>query len=308
MLLNSKKINQTFLLLFGLLGFLSCEKVIPFEGDVTVAKLVVNSIFQSDSTFKIHLSSSKSIIDTSSYKNVEDAEVTISLDNGNIVENLLHKTNGFYIGEFYPLPNQTYNLSVSHPNFNNINASDSLPIPIIINSIDTLSIVDPINGNRLEIKINFSDPGNIQNYYLVETYVIGLYSEIFNLDTLEYILDTNKQYMFLTDEVFQDGGSPWKEQGLFNDLLFNGQNKSLKVEIPQDDYQGNEGNYQWSYETISIRIYLHNISPSYYYYRTSLELYQNASGNPFAQPVQVFSNIENGFGVFAGSQVNYFDI
>ena len=215
---------------------------------------------------------------------------------------------GFYLGEFYPAANQTYNLSVSHPNYTDVNSTDSLPTPITINNIDTLSITDPINGDRLEITLNFNDPGNIQNYYLIEAYVVGLYSEIYGIDTLEYELDTNQQYMFLTDEVFQDGGSPWKEQGLFNDLLFNGQNKNLKVEIPNDDYKVIEGAYQWSYETISLRIYLHNISPSYYYYRTSLELYQNSSGNPFAQPVQVFSNIENGFGVFAGSQVNYFDI
>ena len=306
--LNFKKINWICIPLIGVLFFCSCEKVIPFEGNVTIPKLVVNSIFQSDSTFKVHLSSSKSVIDTSSYKNIEDAVVAIKLNNGNIIENLIHTTNGFYVGEFYPSANQIYNLSVSHPNFSDVRSTDSLPTPITINSIDTLSITDPINGDRLEITLNFSDPGNIQNYYLIETYVVGLYSEIYNLDTLEYELDTNQQYMFLTDEVFQDGGSPWKEQGLFNDLLFNGQNKSLKIEIPNDDYKGSEGDYQWSYETISLRIYLHNISPSYYYYRTSLELYQNASGNPFAQPVQVFSNIENGFGVFAGSQVNYFDI
>ena len=300
--------NKLFFLLSIFVINLSCEKVIPFEGDVIVPKLVVNSIFQSDSVFKVHLSSSKSVIDSSSYKNVEDAVIAIKLNNGNVIENLIHTTNGFYLGEFYPSANQTYNLSVSHPNYPDVNSTDSLPTSITINNIDTLSITDPINGDRLEITLNFSDPGNIQNYYLIETYVVGLYSEIYGLDTLEYRLDTNQQYMFLTDEVFQDGGSPWKEQGLFNDLLFNGQNKNLKIEIPDDDYKGKEGDYQWSYETISLRLYLHNISPSYYYYRTSLELYQNASGNPFAQPVQVFSNIDNGFGVFAGSQVNYFDI
>jgi hypothetical protein len=114
--------------------------------------------------------------------------------------------------------------------------------------------------------------------------------------------------MILTDEVFQNGGSPWREQGLFNDLLFNGQNKSLEIEIPNYNETGNEIGYQWSYKTLSLRLYLHNISKSYYYYRTSLELYQSASGNPFAQPVQVYSNIENGFGVFAGSQINIFDL
>ena len=53
-------------------------------------------------------------------------------------------------------------------------------------------------------------------------------------------------------------------------------------------------------------IYNNNISKSYYYYRTSLELYVDAPRNPFAQPVQVFSNINNGFGIFAGAQISYF--
>jgi hypothetical protein len=156
--------------------------------------------------------------------------------------------------------------------------------------------------------MNFNDPESSQNYYLIETYSVNEYLVIKNSDTTDYELDTTKQYMILTDEVFQNGGSPWREQGLFNDLLFNGQNKSLEIEIPNYNETGNEIGYQWSYKTLSLRLYLHNISKSYYYYRTSLELYQSASGNPFAQPVQVYSNIENGFGVFAGSQINIFDL
>ena len=113
--------------------------------------------------------------------------------------------------------------------------------------------------------------------------------------------------MLLNDEVFQDGGSPWKDQGLFNDLLFNGQTKSLEISIPNNEWSWGEAGYIWSYRYIGLRFYLYNISQDYYYYRRSLELYNQTSGNPFAQPVQVFSNIQNGFGIFAGAQVNYFD-
>ena len=248
--------------------YISCEKIIPFEGDVTIPKLVINSIFESDSTFKVHVSSSRSVIDTASFQNT---------------------------------------LEVTHPNYSNITSSDSLPSPITINSIDTSTLVDPINGDRLQITLDFDDPEKSQNYYLIETFSVNEFLIIENLDTTEYEVDTSQQWMLLTDEVFQNGGSPWRNQGLFNDLLFNGQNKSLELEIPYENESGSEGGFQWSWKTIGLRIYLHNISRSYYYYRISLELYQNASGNPFAQPVQVYSNIENGFGVFAGSQITYFD-
>ena len=290
------------------LAYISCEKVIPFDGDVNTPKLVINSIFQSDSSFKVHVSSSRSVIDTASFKNIDDAIVTIKDRNENIIETLNHVENGFYKGQTFPQENQTYILEVNHPNYANITASDSLPSPIIINSVDTSTIIDPINGNRLQISVNFDDPENTQNYYLIETYSVNEYLVIKNSDTTEYELDTTKQFMVLTDEVFQNGGSPWREQGLFNDLLFNGQNKTLELEIPNDSWSGSEDGYDWSYQTLTLRLYLHNITLSYYYYRTSLELFQNASGNPFAQPVQVFSNVENGFGVFAGSQISFFDL
>jgi hypothetical protein len=296
-----------FLLIVSLI-YISCEKVIPFEGDVNIPKLVINSIFQSDSTFKVHVSSSRSVIDTASFQNIEDAIVTIKDDNGSTIEILNYVENGFYIGQNFPQENQTYNLEVTHPNYPNVTSSDSLPSPIIINSIDSTTIVDPINGDRLQITLDFEDPKSAQNYYLIETYSVNEYLVIKNSDTTDYELDTIKQLMILTDEVFQNGSSPFREQGLFNDLLFNGQNKKLELEIPYDNFSEIEVGYEWSYKTLSVRVYLHNISKSYYYYRTSLELYQSASGNPFAQPVQVYSNIENGFGVFAGSQISYFDL
>ena len=300
--------NRLLFLLSISLAYISCEKVIPFDGDVNTPKLVINSIFQSDSSFKVHVSSSRSVIDTASFKNIDDAIVTIKDRNENIIETLNHVENGFYKGQTFPQENQNYILEVNHPNYANITASDSLPSPIIINSVDTSTIIDPINGNRLQISMNFDDPENTQNYYLIETYSVNEYLVIKNSDTTEYELDTTKQFMVLTDEVFQNGGSPWREQGLFNDLLFNGQNKTLELEIPNDSWSGSEDGYDWSYQTLTLRLYLHNITLSYYYYRTSLELFQNASGNPFAQPVQVFSNVENGFGVFAGSQISFFDL
>ncbi len=300
--------KKLFFLLSVSLIYISCEKVIPFEGDVNTAKLVINSVFESDSTFKVHVSSSRSVIDTSSFENIDDAVVTIKDGNGNVIEVLNHVVNGFYKGQVLPEENTTYILEVNHPNYANITASDSLPSPIIINSVDTSTILDPINGNRLRISMNFDDPENNQNYYLLETYSVNEYLIVEDLDTVEYELDTTKQFMVLTDEVFQNGGSPWRDQGLFNDLLFNGQNKTLEIEIPNENWSGSEDGYDWSYKTLTLRLYLHNITISYYYYRTSLELFQNASGNPFAQPVQVYSNIENGFGVFAGSQISFFDL
>tara|TARA_B100001939_G_scaffold117827_1_gene102252 strand:- start:1564 stop:2379 length:816 start_codon:yes stop_codon:yes gene_type:complete len=268
--------------------------------------MVVNGIFQSDTTWRIHVSSSKSVIDSSSFNNVVNASVLIEDDNGNIIDVLAHDTNGFYIGNTIPQANFTYNLSIIHPTLDDITSRNEVPSIINLIGIDTATSYS--NGEKyLDLTVNFEDPGNASNYYLVETYVIGLGLEIENGDTLESEIDTSRAFMLLNDEVFQDGGSPWKDQGLFNDLLFNGQTKSLEISIPNNDWNWGEAGFVYSYRYIGLRFYLYNISQDYYYYRRSLELYNQTNGNPFAQPVQVFSNIQNGFGIFAGAQVNYFD-
>ena len=297
--------KKLFYIVF-ILSIISCEKVIPFDENQTTPKMVVNGIFQSDTAWRIHVSSSKSVIDSASFNNVVNASVLIEDDNGNIIDVLAHDTNGFYIGNTIPQENFTYYLSVNHDIFDDITCSNEVPSLINFTGIDTATSYS--NGEKyLDLTVNFEDPGNASNYYLVETYVIGLGLEIENGDTLDYEIDTSKAFMLLTDEVFQDGGSPWKDQGLFNDLLFNGQTKSLEISIPNNERSWDEDGYIWSYRYIGLRFYLYNISQDYYYYRRSLELYNQTNGNPFAQPVQVFSNIQNGFGIFAGAQVNYFD-
>ena len=297
--------KKLFYIVF-ILSIISCEKVIPFDENQTTPKMVVNGIFQSDTTWRIHVSSSKSVIDSASFNNVVNASVFIEDDNGNIIDELAHDTNGFYIGNTIPQENFTYNLSIIHPTLDDITSRNEVPSIINLIGIDTATSYS--NGEKyLDLTVNFEDPLDASNYYLVETYVIGLGLEIENGDTLESEIDTSRAFMLLNDEVFQDGGSPWKDQGLFNDLLFNGQTKSLEISIPNNEWNWGEAGYIWSYRYIGLRFYLYNISQDYYYYRRSLELYNQTSGNPFAQPVQVFSNIQNGFGIFAGAQVNYFD-
>jgi len=45
---------------------------------------------------------------------------------------------------------------------------------------------------------------------------------------------------------------------------------------------------------------LSSVSEDYYKYNVTLAKYEQTQGDPFAQPVQVYSNIENGFGIFGG--------
>ena len=89
---------------------------------------------------------------------------------------------------------------------------------------------------------------------------------------------------------------------LFDDLLFNGQNKNLSV-YSYIEY------ISWSVLPITldyIHVNLFNVSEATHLYKKTYSIHQNTSGNPFAQAVQVYSNITNGFGIFGGAQIDTF--
>ena len=53
-----------------------------------------------------------------------------------------------------------------------------------------------------------------------------------------------------------------------------------------------------------MSVVLRTTTEEYYNYHYTRDLQASVESNPFAQPVQVFDNIEGGLGVFAGySQV-----
>ena len=44
------------------------------------------------------------------------------------------------------------------------------------------------------------------------------------------------------------------------------------------------------------------------HFAKSFNMYQRANGNPFATPVQVYSNVNNGMGIFAGGTLTSWDV
>jgi hypothetical protein len=255
------------------------------------------------------VSNSKNIISDSAVQDINSATVLIEDINGNTIDELMYLSNGFYVGQAFPNENQNYKLRVNCPGYDEITSNDGLPGFITINNIDTNTVTG--SGNEedfLELTVSFNDPAESQNFYLVETYAIGPWGLIDDGDTIWDDYDTTKVQMNLTDEAFINDENLKEGQGLFNDLLFNGETKLLKVEIPKELGFNDEDEKDYFFKTETLIFYIHNISKSYYYFRTSLELYNQRSGNPFAQPVQVFSNINNGFGIFAGAQVSSYNL
>jgi len=278
----------------------SCEKVIPFTGEVTQPKIVINSLFQSDNFWEVHLSSSLSVIDTGTLSNLENASVLILDNQNNLVEVLSHDSLGFYKGTTMPQAGQQYSIEVSAPSYASVTAEDQLPDSINISNVDTSS--SSIGDNeRMDISITFTDPINFRNFYRIEIEVGLVYEDDFG--TMEYF--EFPASMILEDPVFENYGGGPVEQGLFTDNSFDGEEKTIEIQI---DNIIKEFDKVDELEIDHITLFLYNITEPTYLFSKSYQVYQSATGNPFAQPVQVYSNVTNGFGIFAGAQVNTYDI
>ena len=276
---------------------LSCEKVIPFSDELKEKKIVVNGIFLKDSAWKIHVSESKSVIDTTTLAPLNNATVFILNQENNQIDSLHSIGNGFYISSNSPSPG-TYEFHLFPENEEHISSVNTLPaiVPAVI--VDTQSFIQN-NNNRLEISLQFNDPEYKKDFYEIAV----------KIRQRKRLIETNSLGQIDTSYTYKDkwlnlkSDDPYLEKMTNNNLIisdefFDGSQQTLEFSIRN---KIKELSTDSNNDLIFIHVYFFKISSSLYNYHRSLNTHINQSGSPFAQPIQVYSNIQNGIGIFAGS-------
>lgn len=274
-----KQIKNTLyfsILLFIVLCNYSCRKELDVNYD-RKKKLVVNSLFAVDSIITINLSTTYSshtdnvdleINDTNTIPYVKNAEV-ILLKEGQRLDTLEYIGAGFYKSEYRAQPKTNYSIRVITSQFNTVTASSYVP--------QHISILSTKKRNDSAI-ISFKDPSEQTNYYYVfigSNNPEGFYV-IFNKDVRN--LHTGEKYT----------------RGFFSDEMFNGD--TCEVSIKNPTY----------YNTTEKHVYLCHINKDYYKYsqledeQRNLELIGDQFFLAFAEPINVYSNISKGLGIFTG--------
>lgn len=282
-----------------------------FSGDMTVVGRLINTDLDTVEDFNVlsHLgvlvSRSKSVLDTARFKVIENAEIILSGSDGLMTPLEFDDALGLYLpssgnSEFQRISvneNTRYELSVDLPGEERMTAvsetesfGDIQSINIIQNDIDgdENTILD-----RVQIEIN--DPAG-ENFYLLRV----LYN-ITNIgrDGEEYTY-ARSGYLYNYSSVFDESPE------LFSDDLFDGQTEVLEFWSERYVDQINEmGDPEVPSEAI---VFLWSLSKEEYEFRKSLQANRDAEENPFAEPSIIFSNIQNGIGVFSMSKVDRFVI
>lgn len=185
---------------------------------------------------------------------------------------------------------KTYKLALSAPNYANVEGVSFTPTFVPINSLSyTRNARVDANGNQQdEVKISFADLGAIEDYYLIRIKdPNGYYLDCVNTN------DKDVEKLAYDDPI--NGGECLQSDRLsLSDVNFNGSIKTVA-------FYTESGRLEPVFSPSGARraiVELLHINRDYFKYIRSLNNYENAVGNPFAEPVNLYSNIKNGYGMF----------
>ncbi|MCD6112151.1 MAG: DUF4249 family protein, partial [Bacteroidales bacterium] len=201
----------------------------------------------------------------------------------------------------YPIAGKKYSIQILEDGYKTLTSNTIIPSKVNITDtvITPIAYFDETGSVFSEIAVTFTDPENEINYY--ELAVSDIAFSYDNADNF-YELSTNDN--IITSESYYpslirfDVDKP--KYLLFTDKEINGMKHTLNVYYtpPQreDDNRYISNHY--------ISIHLRNVTEDYYKFKTSMiqHLYSKKEDILYGmgEPLNVISNIENGYGLFAG--------
>lgn len=310
-----KAIVPSAFLFYIILLFSGCETTEKIdEFPLRPSRLVVNSYFAPDSAWAFQVSKSLSVLDNAELEYVNDASVKI-FRNSVLIDSITESgSDGWYqLNRNLPKQGEKYSIEVSTPQFKkSLYAEDMAPGIVPISGV-SFTIIDsafyrdhyyyfepeqseyyPVYG-RVEgsFNITINDPGDAENYYQLSLFKDYVY---YNYEDSMFISGGRQQIMFTTKDAVADGGDTYRTSLLFNDEIFNGQQYQIKLDFEEWDVMF-DSNF-----TVELIV----MNRAGYLYRRSVEEYMASKGDPFSEPVLIYGNIENGYGIFAGYAVDTF--
>lgn len=265
---------------------LACEREVEVELPVYEQKLVVNGIIDNISPISVAVSHSVPALQLQNPEYLQDAIVMLYGNNA-FLDTLDYDV--FYKKYFSSVLAQQgvrYKVTVNRSNYKQASASTVLPGGGITGHVEfeDSTGLDSVGLPTGTIRIIFDDAGAEKNYYRLNL----LY---YNSGTGEF-----QPFIYETDDPSLLGPEAEKEPDasvIFDDLLFNGQTKQIEIRVSS----------LLATSSPKFLIDFSALGEEYYKYRVSLRKFRDNSTNFFAEPVFVYTNIENGLGIFA-AQVN----
>lgn len=314
------------LLLLPIIACISCKYDYDIGSEFTnfKPKVVLNSIITPDSVIKIDLVWSKQYLDkTDDYQKVEkfDAEL---YEDGVLIEKGEYQ-DGLMLTSIFPKEGKSYNIKINVPNYGEVKAKTNIPKPINTTAHYKQALGSSKWSTYHHIEVSSIAPQERVRSAWIRTYaeyMIENETEIYEIKRSNDLYSNNAfayQLNAVTDkyEVAYKGSEIGYE--FFMRIPYVNISNSLPVNFSvlhylEANYTHMAGENEWGYpiyenkkallKTVCVEV----TSPSDDYDKHCKSRYkQTILDSPdlpfFIETVNVYSNVENGLGIFAGCSV-----
>lgn len=299
--------------------FASCEKTIEVDLPEYTPLLVITSNTATDSTIRVKVGKSINILNYNGMQdlNVRNAVVKLYADDKYLETLQYIDTSAFNDGHYFSSlsarPGPLYKITVTAPGFPDAEATSIAPELVNATPVRTGVVRAGEYGFvQSEISIRFKDPATAGDYYYIEiihpmqidttrpdSMFPGYYYGSGCINTSDPSIANLSEFEFEANSCI-----PTTELYL-SDELFNGTEKEFKFFIDSAwvaPYKNKFG------KTTYPLMKFHHIPESYFRFLKSNRYASDNYQNPFAEPVNVYTNVKNGYGVFSISNVDAEDI
>jgi hypothetical protein len=291
---------RIFLLLFPAAVFLtSCDNLVngvvrdidlpPHESQLA-ASLFLDS---RDSAISAIVSSSKGIYDTGQSKSVKDAECILNVGSTTYNWSTMDQYENYteLLPDRFGAPTDSLIFTVNHSDYTSVSATQVFP------SAPQVSVELNYGATQLygeisdELIITLKDTPGVNQHYIVSIDV-HFRTALSGQDTSEYYnLYWETEYPNSTRLWGQESALLLSEDGLDRNIKF-----SAATGINPIDFA----------MLHEYRVKVSALSEEMYLFYKSYAAYENANGNPFAEPVVLYSNMSNNMGCFGVSTTKRF--
>lgn len=277
----------------------SCELTVDVDLPEFKPSLVVNCVISpEDTAVVLNLSQNRSILDNS-YDFILVNNATVKFYEGEtFIGNLLPANDpGSYSLDFNPQRGKEYSINIDKTGFEPVSSSTQIPSDTAQISLSAISHKpDEYGGQSTRITYMIRDPKG-PDFYETSLYILYGYDNWYYDEVLDSVIHEKHKptwqkihYSNVGADVNEFEDNSYQQQ--FSDELFDGQNHESIIEFSsfrQPDETGAD--------TLRFKLVVHKLTSDYYRYLNTSQLQSDLGGSPFAQPIQVYSNIKNGLGI-----------
>lgn len=261
----------------------ACDKKarldLPYEGD----KIVLNTFLLADSVAYIRVTKSEPVVSSNDpeFTELTDAQVTI-LENGlpfSAVHRKVINGRGYFVSDTAIRPGKIYTVTAAATGLTAVTATDSIPAQPEVSGLFAQKTAS-------QVYFTLKDPGNVINYYRIHIYTAdSTDGAIRSLSRIKYRLDPsfNNNFADIISDAYYEDLVVKDERISGKSIVF-----VLQTSLPVTD------KYMIA-EIVGLT------EPGYRYLKNLDDQQDNQEEGSFlAQPVKVYSNVANGYGIVAG--------